>query len=800
MKKTSLLLSFLVAGALSVSAQDMGGRIKGVSTVGAKGITVSVGEIMKNPEIRAPYSRIFEHMRETQAEEALERISGADVANPYALPGNRYPLTPDKGLGTGDEVRLFSPQTIGTTFTSDQSGAIFPPDTTGAVGPTQVMSTTNNRVKVFSKTGTVALNVTLDSFFNSVRNGSGTSDPRVTFDRITNRWFVLAINVSSPNRILLAVSNGPTITATTNFTFFFVQVAGGFCDYESMGVDNNGVYIGENTFNTALTAFLGTTLTVIQKSSVLGAGPIFSTRFSIGGTGTANSLAPRGVDNDDPSATEGYVVSTCVSTQSRVNFRKIFNANTTTPTVSASDTVINCPTTASPITPPMNGSVSPDTLGNRIFHVQMHLNRKTGARTIHLAYNTRCDVNGNGGAGDRDGIRWLQINPNVGGTATLLQAGTSWDPAATGFLYYWMGSCAMSGQGHLAISNNACNSATFAQIRAAGRLHGDGAGLTQPSSLAFQSTTGYNPGLSRWGDYSAVALDPADDQTMWAFQEFAATTTQWGTKVIKLIAPPPSPVNSVTPNTLSPGQTTNLTINGNLVAGSEYFDTDASYPNRLVCAFDSDITVNSVTFTHSNVQQIVLNVTVAGGAAAGPRNLTITNPDGQAVTANGAVTISGGPSTETLAPTSEQIILGTTGGGGNLASWAADDSNARTICKFFVPFPTSPFIRCNLNFTTTKTAPTAVNFNVKIASKTGGTQTMTLYVQDKTNSNFVATSVVGATLNIGQTYSGAASGTLSNYVGGGGAMTGQIEVSAVGFQSVAFPCIGFEFGQMVVTG
>ena len=47
---------------------------------------------------------------------------------------------------------------------------------------------------------------------------------------------------------------------------------------------------------------------------------------------------------------------------------------------------------------------------------------------------------------------------------------------------------------------------------------------------------------------------------------------------------------------------------------------------------------------------------------------------------------------------------------------------------------------------------------------------------------------------------GAASGTLADYVGGGGAMTGQIEVSAVGFQVVAFPCTGFDSANMVVTG
>jgi hypothetical protein len=162
-----------------------------------------------------------------------------------------------------------------------------------------------------------------------------------------------------------------------------------------------------------------------------------------------------------------------------------------------------------------------------------------------------------------------------------------------------------------------------------------------------------------------------------------------------------------------------------------------------------------------------------------------------------------GATTETLAPTSEQILLGTTGSGGNLASWASNDGNIRNICKFFVPFPTSPFIRANLNYTTTKAAAsvTAISFNTRIGSKTGGGQAITLKVQNKTTSAFVNTSVVNQSVgSLPHDSTGAASGTLADYVGGGGAMTGQIEVSAVGFQVVAFPCTGFDSANMVVTG
>jgi len=159
-----------------------------------------------------------------------------------------------------------------------------------------------------------------------------------------------------------------------------------------------------------------------------------------------------------------------------------------------------------------------------------------------------------------------------------------------------------------------------------------------------------------------------------------------------------------------------------------------------------------------------------------------------------------GSTTETLAPVSEQIGLGTPGSGGNLASWAANDGNNRKICKFFVPFPSSPFIRVNLNYTTTKPAPTAISFDVKVAVDPGGIQQMTLKMQNKVSNAFVNTSVVSAPTASGTTYNGVPSGTLADYVGGGGAMTGQIEVLAVGFQTSSFPCLEFDSGLMVVTG
>src|SRR5207247_920330 len=121
------------------------------------------------------------------------------------------------------------------------------------------------------------LDLSTNTFFDLVRNNSNTSNPRVTYDRLAQRFFITMINVTTPNRILIAVSSGSTITATSTFTLYQFQQdfgqtnsdTGGIADYPSLGVDNNALYIGANIINGAGTAFIGSTGFVIPKSPLL---------------------------------------------------------------------------------------------------------------------------------------------------------------------------------------------------------------------------------------------------------------------------------------------------------------------------------------------------------------------------------------------------------------------------------------------------------------------------------------------------------------------------------------------------
>src|SRR5206468_1811257 len=77
--------------------------------------------------------------------------------------------------------------------------------------------------------------------------GGSTSDPQVRFDRLSGRWFVTIITVSSPNHIMIAVSNSDTLVNSSSFTFYIFQQdfdggdAWALADYPSLGIDDNAL-------------------------------------------------------------------------------------------------------------------------------------------------------------------------------------------------------------------------------------------------------------------------------------------------------------------------------------------------------------------------------------------------------------------------------------------------------------------------------------------------------------------------------------------------------------------------------
>jgi hypothetical protein len=136
------------------------------------------------------------------------------------------------------------------------------------------------------------------------------------------------------------------------------------------------------------------------------------------------------------------------------------------------------------------------------------------------------------GAGKRNqvtSVRWYELhNPN--GSPTVFQQGT----LGTGDgIHRWMGSIAMDKQGNMALGYSASSASVRPSIRFTGRLATDAPGTMQTENVIQAGGGSQLQNLSRWGDYSAMTVDPVDDCTFWFTSEYLKSngTWNWSTRI-----------------------------------------------------------------------------------------------------------------------------------------------------------------------------------------------------------------------------------------------------------------------------
>src|ERR1043165_1212751 len=286
------------------------------------GVTETVSEIMARRTTRPAQPRT---PRQRPA-----RKSQPSYSAPDALKGSQFPAaeeTREQSAGAR------AAPAIGASFLSiaRAEALTFPPDTMGGVSPTQILVCLNGRFTLFDRDGTFnsALDVDSDDLFASVRGSAITTDPRVLYDRLSQRWFITMLNEATTNLVMLAVSSGSVISSSSSFTLFQFQHdfnaptgdgdKGAFADYGTLGIDANALYLGFSIFSKPGTGavYKGATGFVINKSGLIG-GSLNVTAFRhLSTAGQTGIDTPQGVDNDDPNATEGYFIGcdNVISTQ-----------------------------------------------------------------------------------------------------------------------------------------------------------------------------------------------------------------------------------------------------------------------------------------------------------------------------------------------------------------------------------------------------------------------------------------------------------------------------------------------------
>ncbi len=495
-----------------------------------------------------------------------------------------------------------------------------PPDTNGAVGATQYVQWVNESFAVFDKaTGNKLAGPTsgnaLWSGFGGGCQTNNDGDPIVLYDKAANRWVFSQFSVST-TPFLQCVAVSTTSDATGTFNRYSFQYSN-FDDYPKMGVWTDAYYQTFNMFSG--NRFVGADACAYDRTAMLNGQPATQICFQQGSS--VGGLLPSDLDGNTapPAGSPNFLLFFGTNNLNLFKFHVDFatpaNSTFTGPTVipvAAFSPLCNGGTCV-----PQPGTTQQlDSLGDRLMYRLAYRNLGTHESLV---------VNHSVVAGSSGGVRWYELqNPN--GTVTLAQQST-FAPDAN---FRWMGSIGMDQAGNMAMGYSVSSSSVNPSVAFTGRLATDPANTMQAESTIVSGTGSQTGGLNRWGDYSAITIDPVDDCTFWYTNEYMKTTGSfnWNTRIANFKfagcggAATPDFSLSASPNSLSVVQglsgSSTITVNPlNGFTGSVSLSA-SGLPAGVTATFNPSSTTGNSTLT----------LTASGTAAVGTVTVTITGTSG----------------------------------------------------------------------------------------------------------------------------------------------------------------------------
>ena len=398
-----------------------------------------------------------------------------------------------------------------------------PPDTNGAVGATQYVQWVNAEFAVFDKStgallsGPTPGNAIWAGFGGPCQNYND-GDPIVQYDKIANRWIFTQFVISTqPYQQCVAVSTTSDALGTYNrYAFAF---GNNFPDYPKLGVWPDAYYISFNMFLNGQ-GFTGAAACAMNRDAMLNGTSASIICFQPGPS--VASLLPVDVDGAiQPNTGEpGFFLTLGVNHQSLRLWK--FHADFATPSNSRFTGPTVLPVAA--FTPQcFSACVSQpgttqrlDALGDRPMYRLAYRKFADGHESLYLNHSVQT------------GIRWYEIqNPN--NRPTIFQQGTFAPDSNT----RWMGSIAADQSGDIALGYSEASASLYPSVYFTGRVPGDPPGAMESEQLIVPGTGSQTGGLSRWGDYSSMTVDPIDDCTFWYTQEYikANGNFNWSTRI-----------------------------------------------------------------------------------------------------------------------------------------------------------------------------------------------------------------------------------------------------------------------------
>jgi hypothetical protein len=560
------------------------------------------------------------------------------AAAPFEMPTGQHiiplrPTPPLPGAGAAPaEDRVLQTLTLplvgtinGLNFDGVSANGFAPPDTNGSVGTTQFVQITNVEYAVYDKSsGTLLLGPALihtiwTGFGGDCETSGDGGDPIVVFDKAAQRWVVSQLS-GSYNSWCMAVSQ--TSDATGSYFRYAFSSGGNLDDYPKLGVWPDAYYRSTNTFSGG---FVGANACAFDRALMLTGGAANEICFQQ--NSSAASLLPSDLDGSTaPPSGEPNLFIELLSTSSLGLFK--FHVDFTTP----ANSTFTGPTTISVASYseacgggtciPQSGTTQQlDSLGDRLMFRNAYRNLN-GTEYLVVAHSVT--------AGTSVGARWYQItNPN--GTPTVAQQGT-FAPDST---YRWMGSIAMDQAGDIALGYSASSSSIHPAIRYTGRVPSDPSGMMESEDSIIEGTGSQTSGLSRWGDYSSMGIDPVDDCTFWYTTEYIPTngTFNWHTRIGSFkfngCGGPPTPDFSLSASpfsqTVVQGKSTTYTVTVTPLNG---YNKTVTLSVSSGCPTGATCTLNPTSSSPPSYPPSTLTVQTTSSTPGGTYAITIKGTDG----------------------------------------------------------------------------------------------------------------------------------------------------------------------------
>lgn len=650
---------------------------------------------------RAPFVDSWAAMRERDARRGV--LTGAPAREPLA-PTGLAALSP---LGIYNNFQGLNRPDAASGIGTAADPLLAPPDAMGAAGPSphfQFLQVQNFQVGLYEKQEQVRLGVvSLAGFFTVVQGGvtyprGGAFNPRVLFDRDSQRWFATALEQGAPagsdNHLILAVSGTTNVTGIWNKYVLPLGEPGAFTTANALGIDTNGVYFGVDEVTGGLPPSLGK-IAATPKAPLVAAGPALGPVFQFGGLDDLRS--PRPANNQDLPQLDprAWVIGTEPAALGPLHVTIPYRSLTWTGGVPALSPPGALPIDAyaPPPPAPANGSLLPIETGGGEFQALALL---TG--DLWACHGIGVDASGGtvvpGTPGARSACEWFQLDLD-GPQPAIAQSGRVFDAAVVDTRFYFFPAIQPNMQRNVVMGFSGSSANEYISGYQAGRLAGDPPGTfggITPVKAGEGPYTLAAPGepVSRWGSYSAAALDPDCGMCLWTVQPYAGAPnnlgSNWGTWIAQMKPPPPTINDPVA--TVVPGQS-NVTLE---LTGGGLFDGGPTFPNVLSVQLLGG-TVNGIAnlvTTYQDPEHALVTFDVSPFASPGPREIFLTNPDALTARVPGGVTVLAPALGRLVAP--REARFGRVPVGGSVTRVVTFRNRSANQPLLVTPFPpTGPF-------------------------------------------------------------------------------------------------------------